>query len=305
MSTGTLVPFGVLSDHTLTRYRLRFLLQEIDLPQGDTLIGRSAACHVSIEDPLVSRQHARLRIEGEQATIEDLGSRNGLQVGGHTIQGTHELFDGDRIRIGTQELVFCTVSVPSQRGRGPTTRPTGFMTHCADCELPYPAELIECPNCGSTAREEDNTLSGVGQSQRNWTLELLIEVLLKARSLGRADDVERVLRRAGANIDECLALGRPLEKGTLDIVADATFWLADQTGDATWAAWSLKVYASLALVPGGEVLERLRNSPPARRQELQEAASELAAAVRARGGPSEEERRVFEQLDPETRSSEG
>ena len=50
------------------------------------MIGRSAACHVSIEDPLVSRQHARVSIDGDSATIEDLGSRNGLLIGGRPIQ---------------------------------------------------------------------------------------------------------------------------------------------------------------------------------------------------------------------------
>jgi pSer/pThr/pTyr-binding forkhead associated (FHA) protein len=71
---------------SLARFRLRFLLQEIDLPQGDTVIGRSASCQVTIEDPLVSREHARIRISGERATIEDLGSRNGVQVGGNSLQ---------------------------------------------------------------------------------------------------------------------------------------------------------------------------------------------------------------------------
>ncbi|HMJ15561.1 MAG TPA: FHA domain-containing protein, partial [Polyangiaceae bacterium] len=217
---------GALADPTLTRYRLRFLLQEIDLAQGETLIGRSAACHVSIEDPLVSRQHARVTIDGDRATIEDLGSRNGLQIGGRQVQGTQELNDGDRVRIGTQELVFCRVSAPAQRGTGPNTRQTGFMTHCLDCSLPYPAELLECPSCGSTARVDDDTLSGVGESQRNWTLQLLVEVLAKAQSLGRWEDVERVLTRARANVDEQLNLSRPLERELVEHLAQAAMGLS-------------------------------------------------------------------------------
>jgi pSer/pThr/pTyr-binding forkhead associated (FHA) protein len=90
----------------LARFRLRFLLQEIDLPQGDTLIGRSAGCQVTLDDPLVSREHARIRIAGGVATVEDLGSRNGVQLGGQLITRSAPLSNGDRIRIGTQELVF-------------------------------------------------------------------------------------------------------------------------------------------------------------------------------------------------------
>src|SRR3954469_23152323 len=96
---------------SLARFRLRFLLQEIDLPQGDTVIGRSATCQVTIEDPLVSREHARIRIAGDRATIEDLGSRNGVQVAGVAIAGLHSLRDGERVRIGTQEMVFCATTL--------------------------------------------------------------------------------------------------------------------------------------------------------------------------------------------------
>ncbi|MEO7109577.1 MAG: FHA domain-containing protein, partial [Polyangiaceae bacterium] len=93
----------------MARYRLRFLLQEFDLPRGATLIGRSSDCHVTIEDPLVSREHARIVIDDEGARCEDLGSRNGVKINGVTARGTTRLKDGDRLRIGTQELVFCTV----------------------------------------------------------------------------------------------------------------------------------------------------------------------------------------------------
>jgi pSer/pThr/pTyr-binding forkhead associated (FHA) protein len=70
----------------VTRYRLRFLLQEIDLPQGETLIGRSASCQVTIEDPLVSRQHSRLYIR--ERSRPDLGSRSGSMVNGRAVSGS-------------------------------------------------------------------------------------------------------------------------------------------------------------------------------------------------------------------------
>ena len=110
---------------SLARFRLRFLLQEIDLPQGDTVLGRSATCQVTIEDPLVSREHARIRINGDRATIEDLRSRNGVQVGGAPVQGVHVLRDGERVRIGTQELVFFAAAPPEISRR--LARTTGFM----------------------------------------------------------------------------------------------------------------------------------------------------------------------------------
>ncbi|HOU94439.1 MAG TPA: FHA domain-containing protein, partial [Polyangiaceae bacterium] len=94
----------------MSRPRLRFLLQEIDLRDGETLVGRSVHCHVTIEDPLVSRQHARLLVTRSGTTIEDLDSRNGTLVNGRAIRAAVELRDGDRIRIGTLELVYSRAS---------------------------------------------------------------------------------------------------------------------------------------------------------------------------------------------------
>lgn len=70
----------------MARYRLRFLLQEFDLPRGATIIGRSLDCHLTIEDPLVSRQHARIVIDDAGAFVEDMGSRNGVRVDGVSIK---------------------------------------------------------------------------------------------------------------------------------------------------------------------------------------------------------------------------
>jgi len=38
-------------------------------------IGRQADCGVCLDDPAVSRHHARINRDGERFTIEDLGSQ--------------------------------------------------------------------------------------------------------------------------------------------------------------------------------------------------------------------------------------
>ncbi len=280
----------------MARYRLRFLLQEIDLPQGDTLIGRSASCHVTIEDPLVSRQHGRLHIAGDDATVEDLGSRNGLLVNGRPIEGRHALTDGDRIRIGTQEFVFCTVAAP-RRSSGPGTRATGFMCHCAACGVPYAAELEACPSCGSAARVDEDTISGVvSGGDRNWTLELLVEVLDRALALERWDDVERMLRRARANIEERMAAGKEIQRAELDQLASPAARLALHQQAGEWAGWLLGVYASLGIVPDARVSRSLSTLPPGVLATLAPEADRLVQNVRARGGPSPEDADAFSGL---------
>jgi hypothetical protein len=281
----------------VTRYRLRFLLQEIDLPQGETLIGRSASCQVTIEDPLVSRQHGRIHIQAALATFEDLGSRNGSMVNGRAVTGTVQVRDGDRIRIGTQDLVLCTAGVPARRDGTPGTRPTGFMCHCASCAQPYPAELALCPRCGSTDRLDDDTISGVvGEAQRNWSLDLLVEVLERAASLQRWDDVERVLRRAKPHVDERLAAGQRIPREQLDSLAGAASRLAEVRGKAEWGRWLLTLHAAVGSIPSPAISQRLSTLPPAERQLLAPAVDEIVESVRASGGPDSEDQAGFDQV---------
>ncbi|MFW5738949.1 MAG: FHA domain-containing protein, partial [Myxococcota bacterium] len=126
----------------MARYRLRFQLQEIDLVQGETLLGRSPDCHVTIEDPLVSRRHARITIRDEGALVEDLGSRNGIRLNGEVMRAPTFLKDRDRLRIGMQEFVFHSVSTSDSR---PSSKSTGFLRYCGQCHYPYPEEIPVCP----------------------------------------------------------------------------------------------------------------------------------------------------------------
>lgn len=279
----------------MSRYRLRFLLQEVDLRSGDTIVGRSSSCHITIEDPLVSRQHARFRVTGDVATVEDLGSRNGLVINGRPMRGVVELQDNDRVRVGTQELVFCVAPDADAR---PGTRSTGFMCHCGSCGHPYPTDLTICPTCGSDRRADDDTLSGVGDdAARNWTLDLLVEVIDRALGLERWDDAERVLTRAKFNIEERLASGASVDRPQLDRVAMAAARLAEHRVDAQWARWVLNLHAALDLVPVSDVGERLTQLPPEERASLAPAAERVAERVMARGGPPPHEVEAYARLE--------
>lgn len=83
---------------------------EIGLAEGQNVVGRERAADVWIGHPSVSREHARITVEGAVATIEDLGSRNGTLRGSETVRGRVPLADGDEIRMGTVVLVYRTGS---------------------------------------------------------------------------------------------------------------------------------------------------------------------------------------------------
>src|SRR5580700_11270934 len=86
------------------RFRLRYLHHDLELTEGQFVVGRSAGCQLSLDDPLVSRRHALLVVSREGVTVEDLGSRNGVVVNGERIAGVRLVSAGDKILIGSQEL---------------------------------------------------------------------------------------------------------------------------------------------------------------------------------------------------------
>ena len=287
----------------MARYRLRFLLQEFDLPPGETILGRSPECHVTIEDPLVSRQHAKVLLRGDEASVEDLGSRNGVRVNGRAIRGAMALSDGDRLRIGTQELVFCRVSsAPDQ-----SSKRTGFLRHCARCKTPYPEEMGVCPSCGATDTVDEETLTGMlGESRQNWTLQLLVEVLEKALSLSREADAERIMKRATSNVEERMQSGGPVDKSQLDALSECASRLSTIQRSATWARWIVVTYTKLGFVPTAASLERMAELPAVERGRLGGFLGALLEAIHHRGATmTDDEVAGLSRLDALRREVEG
>jgi hypothetical protein len=209
----------------------------------------------------VSREHARIRISAESAVVEDLGSRNGVQVGGQPISGSAPLSNGDRLRVGTQELVFLELPASQERPTGGATRQTGFMCHCAACRRAYPAELVACPACGVEDRLDEDTLTGSGQ--RDWGLELAAEAVERARAGFAKQDLERVLSRARLGLEQRLAEGTAIDRRIVDGIAVAAAEVAASSGEAAWGQWALSIYASLGLAPAAELMDLLAQLPKA------------------------------------------
>ncbi len=98
---------------TTTAIRRAVLVLEVNgirhplSPPGFTL-GRGTDADVRINDPGISRLHARVSVRGTedapQVTIEDMGSTNGIVVDGRRVQSA-PLRDGSRVELGNTRML--------------------------------------------------------------------------------------------------------------------------------------------------------------------------------------------------------
>ena len=88
------------------RYWLVWEKRQIALTEGENILGRAPDAAVWIDAPGVSRHHARIRLEGTSATLEDLGSKNGTYIRGQRVTAPFTLTDGDQIRLGSVVITF-------------------------------------------------------------------------------------------------------------------------------------------------------------------------------------------------------
>ncbi len=68
-------------------------------------IGRHSQCEIVLLDPEVSRRHLRIRKEGEDWIIDDLGSTNGTFLNGQPIN-KEKVSLGDRIKMGQTVFIL-------------------------------------------------------------------------------------------------------------------------------------------------------------------------------------------------------
>lgn len=92
------------------------------LERGRLLIGRDAAADISLTDSGISRHHARLTVSDDGiATLEDLGSTNGVFLNGRRID-VAILQPGDRIELGPDAVVRVGRAVDSAPVEHPSAR---------------------------------------------------------------------------------------------------------------------------------------------------------------------------------------
>jgi DNA-binding winged helix-turn-helix (wHTH) protein len=87
-------------------YWLRLVSRDIQLWEGENVLGRDPAATVGLDSLRISRYHARIVLSGGDAILEDLGSKNGTYLNGRQIAAPARLQHGDEIRVGPFSLTF-------------------------------------------------------------------------------------------------------------------------------------------------------------------------------------------------------
>src|SRR3954447_6426750 len=92
----------------------------------DMTIGRAPGNALELDDPAVSRRHARISVEGNgdgQVVLEDAGSSYGTWLDGTRLRRPTPLRDGARIRMGNQELTVERRRDEAEAGRTVVVHP--------------------------------------------------------------------------------------------------------------------------------------------------------------------------------------
>jgi DNA-binding winged helix-turn-helix (wHTH) protein len=88
------------------RFRLVWAEGRVGIGDGEHVLGRDPDLELFLDSASVSRRHALIRVTGEEATVEDLGSKNGTFIADRRVESATRLADGDVIRVGSVPVTF-------------------------------------------------------------------------------------------------------------------------------------------------------------------------------------------------------
>lgn len=89
------------------RRNLKFKMHESYSIKENATIGRSKRCHIYIDDPYLSKNHARIFLKEGAFYIEDLDSTNGSFLNGRRLpQQPVRIKDSDKLSFGNVSFIF-------------------------------------------------------------------------------------------------------------------------------------------------------------------------------------------------------
>jgi predicted component of type VI protein secretion system len=242
-------------------FRLRYLAHDLELPLGEFVVGRSTECQLSLDDPLVSRRHAVLRVRKDGVSVQDLGSRNGVVVNGVKISGERELVAGDKVGIGSQEMVLHLAAdqSPAAHAAGEEVYRRATQTlgaaYVMDLRSAVEAAGAAVPPAAGSRPVVDPPTAEASRSVQSF--QLLGGVADKALAMGKAEDAERILHVLMNDVMNRARDGQTLDAGVIEPAARYAARLASATGKGSWADYVFELYRRQRRVLPAPVIDEL------------------------------------------------
>lgn len=233
-------------------FRLRYLAHDLELVVGEFVIGRSVDCQLSLDDPLVSRRHAVIRISRGAVTVQDLGSRNGVLVNAVKIDGERPVVAGDKISIGSQEMLLLSVE---EHAHLPRVNDDVYRRATQTLGAAYVVDLRNALDANSGAllgsaaaaaaaiagdRISDPPTGDVSRSRQSF--QLLGGVADKALAMGRAEDAERILQALLLDVITRARDGQVIEPAMAEAAAKYAARLGGATTRGSWVDYVFELY---------------------------------------------------------------
>ena len=97
------------------RRNLKFKMHESYSIKENAIIGRSKRCHIYIDDPHLSKSHARIFLRDGSFYVMDLDSTNGSFLNGRRLpKQPVRIKDSDKLSFGNVSFIFVDNSEPER-----------------------------------------------------------------------------------------------------------------------------------------------------------------------------------------------
>jgi pSer/pThr/pTyr-binding forkhead associated (FHA) protein len=231
-------------------------------PAKVVLIGRDPSCDIVLDDRFVSRQHARVGVtrptDGSSlgvVTLEDLQSANGVYVDGERVEQSRPIEPGQRITIGSHELLLVTAALASRSSR--TTRPERAPGSSRSDADPSPDSGVHTLPPERSFTPTSGPALWSAETDPGSFADVLDAVFGKLLANGRVDEAEHMMRRhLEATLRQCRDESRR-DRALAERCSEIALRLAAATRRSEWLSYVLELHLALDQLPSAEHIDRL------------------------------------------------
>lgn len=222
------------------------------IEEGSVLLGRSGECDIVLEDPLVSRMHARIFCDEGGVSAEDLHSSNGMYLNGLRIPHRTPLSEGDRLLLGTCEIsVFSGEATsgsrkPVDRGQGGSTAPPPRSARYGMIDVEAQRAIVGDENPLPTARAD--------------ALRLIGSLAQRLASEGQTQEAQRILTGHLRGVLRGANLGLDVTRELCELASQHALQVARWSKQSIWVDYVVELHLSARHLMSYELIVALEHA---------------------------------------------